>query len=168
MFTSAKRSFLFLMFLSAAALAAGFSSQFSNEIKASAVPTPTPVSVGSDLGTYKGITIGTPAAEVREKLGDPESKSDVEDDFRFSDRESARIFYDADKKVRVISVMYSGNLKSAPAPKAAIGADISPNPDGALHKTVHYPKDGFWISYARTGGDDAMVFVTIQKMPKQN
>ncbi|MEO7673514.1 MAG: hypothetical protein ABIU09_05490 [Pyrinomonadaceae bacterium] len=118
--------------------------------------------------SYKGITIGMAAADVRTKLGKPADQSDTEDDFSFSDSESARVFYNPDKTVRVISIMYTGDLKSAPAAKAIVGADIAPKPDGGQHRTVQYPKAGFWISYVRTGGDDPMVIVTLQRMAKEN
>lgn len=117
---------------------------------------------------YRGISVGMTSADVRTKLGKPADQSDAEDDFTFSDTESARIFYDQNKAVRVISIMYTGDLKSAPGAKAIIGTDIEAKPDGGLHKTVQYPKAGFWISYVRTGGDDAIVIVTIQKMDKQS
>lgn len=118
--------------------------------------------------SYKGITIGMPTADVRTKLGKPTDESDAEDDFTFSETESARVFYDEKKTVRVISVMYTGDLKLAPTPKAIVGTDIPPKPDGGIQKTVHYPKAGFWISYSRTGGDDAIVIITLQKMAKEN
>lgn len=169
MCTLAKRSMFFLIFLLAAAVLVGVSpGQVSAQKNATAAPLPISIAEKSIFGTYKGVTIGMPAAGVREKLGKPADQSDVEDNFTFSDSESARVFYDTDKTVRVISVMYTGNLKSAPVPKAIIGTDVTAKPDGALHKTVNYPRDGFWISYARTGGDDAIVIVTIQKMAKQN
>lgn len=169
MFTSAQRSLFFLICLLAASVLAHHSSgPMVDGTVVSAAPMPTPASEKPAFGIYKGITIGMSASGVREKLGKPADQSDIEDNFTFSDSESARIFYDTDKTVRVISVMYTGDLKAAPAPKAMIGSDITAKPDGALHKTVNYPKDGFWISYARTGGDDAIVIVTIQKMAKQN
>src|SRR5688500_8297874 len=152
MFTSAKRSMFFLIcLLAASVLVSSFSGPLGEGTMVSAAPVPTPGSEKSAFGIYKGITIGMSASGVREKLGKPADQSDIEDNFTFSDSESARIFYDTDKTVRVISVMYTGALKGAPAPKAMIGTDITPKPDGALHKTVNYPKDGFWVSYARTG-----------------
>ena len=105
--------------------------------------------------------------DVRAKLGKPKEESDAEDDFVFSESESVRVFYDANKTVRVISIMYTGDMKLAPAPKAIVGTDIEAKPDGGMHKTVQYPKAGFWISYVRTGGNDAIVLVTIQKMAKE-
>ena len=47
------------------------------------------------------------------------------------------------------------------------GKDDEAKPDGGMFKVVQYPKFGFWVSYVRTGGDDPMVIVTIQKMPKE-
>lgn len=118
--------------------------------------------------SYKGITIGMPTADVRTKLGKPTDESDAEDDFTFSETESARVFYDDKKTVRVISIMYTGDLKLAPTPKTVVGTDVPPKPDGGIQKTVQYPKAGFWISYSRTGGDDAIVMITLQKMAKEN
>jgi hypothetical protein len=118
--------------------------------------------------SYKGITIGSTAADVRTKLGKPADESDAEDDFTFSETESARVFYDDKKTVRAISIMYTGDLKLAPAPKAVVGTDIPPKPDGGMQKTVQYPKAGFWVSYSRTGGDDSIVMITLQKMAKEN
>ncbi len=118
--------------------------------------------------SYKGVNIGMTIADARIKLGKPTDQSDVEDDFTVSDSESARVFYDANKTVRAICIMYTGNLKSAPVPRAIIGADIVAKPDGGLQKTIQYPKAGFWISYVRTGGDDAIVMITMQKMAKEN
>ena len=118
--------------------------------------------------SYKGITIGMPTTDVRTKLGKPTDESDAEDDFTFSETESARVFYDDKKTVRVISIMYTGDLKLAPTPKTVVGTDVPPKPDGGIQKTVQYPKAGFWISYSRTGGDDAIVMITLQKMAKEN
>lgn len=117
--------------------------------------------------SYKGVSIGMSTVDVRAKLGKPKEESDAEDDFVFSESESVRVFYDANKTVRVISIMYTGDKKLAPAPKAIVGTDIEAKPDGGMHKTVQYPKAGFWISYVRTGGNDAIVLVTIQKMAKE-
>ena len=118
--------------------------------------------------SYKGVNIGMPAADARTKLGKPKDQSDAEDYYEISGSESARLFYDENKFVRVISIMYTGNLKVAPTAKSVIGSDIEAKPDGGMHKTVQYPKAGFWISYVRTGGDDAIVMITIQKMAKEN
>ncbi len=119
-------------------------------------------------GSYKGISVGMKADDVRSKLGKPRDTSDTEDYFVFSDNETAQVLYNSDHTVRVISANYIGNVSAAPKPKDVFGADVQAKPDGSINKMVKYPKLGFWVSYVRTGGDDPMIIVTIQKMqPEQ-
>lgn len=113
---------------------------------------------------YKGVAIGTKADDARAKLGAPKDKSDTQDYYVFSDNESAQVLYDTDHTVRVISINYIGKLDTAPTPKAVFGSDVTANSDGSVNKMVKYPKSGFWISYYKTGGDDPMIVLTLQKM----
>ena len=112
---------------------------------------------------YKGVRIGMEASEVRQKLGDPADKSDAQDFFVFSEKESAQIYYDKGK-VMAVSVNYVGDNSGAPLPKVVLGTDIEAKADGAMHKMVRYPDAGYWVSYNRTGGDDPLVTVTMQKI----
>ena len=111
---------------------------------------------------YKGVRIGMEATEVRKKLGDPSDKSDAQDFYMFSDKETAQVFYDKGK-VMAVSVNYLGE-KSAPLPKDVLGMDIEAKPDGGMYKLVRYPEAGYFVSYNRTGGDDPLVTVTMQKI----
>jgi hypothetical protein len=113
---------------------------------------------------YKGISIGTKIDDARTKLGTPKDKSDAQDYYVFSDNETAQVLYDNDHSVRVISINYIGKLQSVPTPKDVFGIDVPPNADGSVNKMVKYPKAGYWISYYKTGGDDPMVVITMQKM----
>jgi hypothetical protein len=112
---------------------------------------------------YKGIRIDMEASEVRKKLGDPADKSDAQDFFVFSDKESAQVYY-TKGKVTAVSVNYVGDNSGAPLPKVVLGTDIEAKADGAMHKMVRYPTAGYWVSYNRTGGDDPLVTVTMQKI----
>lgn len=111
---------------------------------------------------YKGVRIGMEAGEARKKLGDPSDKSDAQDFYVFSEKETAQVFYDKGK-VMAISVNYLGE-KSAPLPKVVLGIDIEAKPDGGMYKLVRYPEAGYFVSYNRTGGDDPLVTVTMQKI----
>lgn len=111
---------------------------------------------------YRGITLGTATSEVREKLGEAKDQTETEDYWEFSDSESARILYDKTKKVRAISVNYMGG-DSVPTPQAILGQTVEAKPDGSIFKKVEYRKDGFWISYVKMPGPNAMVIVTVQK-----
>jgi hypothetical protein len=103
-------------------------------------------------------------SEVRKKLGDPTDKGDVQDFFVFSEKESAQVFYDKTHKVMAVSVNYVGEGSGAPLPQVVIGSEIEAKADGALHKMVRYPQAGYWVSYNRTGGDDPLITVTMQKI----
>ena len=111
---------------------------------------------------YKGVMVGTTMDQARTKLGTPKDKSDSEDYYVYSDAESVQVLYAPDKTVRVLSINYIG--KSAPTPKDIFGTDVEAKADGSINKMVRYPKSRFWISYLKTGGDDPMTVVTVQKM----
>ena len=112
---------------------------------------------------YKGVKIGVTTDAVRLKLGAPKEKSDVMDLYIFSDNESAQFYYDATKAVSAIMITYTGDLKAAPVAKDIFGVDIAPK-DGTVFKMERYPKAGYWISYTRTSGSDAMVNIAMQKL----
>lgn len=112
---------------------------------------------------YKGVSLGMEASDVRKKLGNPTDKSDVQDFYVFSDTETAQVFY-TKGKVMAVAVNYVGDKSGAPLPKIVLGTDIEAKPDGAMHKIVRYPEAGYWVSYNRTGGDDPLITVTMQKI----
>ena len=111
---------------------------------------------------YKGVHIGMTADEARKKLGDPKDKGDTQDFYMFSEKETAQVFYDKGK-VMAVSVNYLGD-KSAPLPKVVLGVDVEAKPDGGIFKLIRYPEAGYFVSYNRTGGDDPLVTVTMQKI----
>ncbi|CAN5735147.1 hypothetical protein BH24ACI3_BH24ACI3_05360 [soil metagenome] len=113
---------------------------------------------------YRGVKIGMAAEKARETLGKAKDESDKEDYYDFDNGESARVIYDAEKNVRVISATYSKNLESAPQPQDVVGEMIKPNEDGGMFKMVRYPSHGFWITYVKIAGDEPMIIITMQKM----
>ncbi len=102
------------------------------------------------------------ADEARKKLGNPTDKSDAQDFYAVSDNETAQIFYDIQKKVHALSVIYMGG-GAMPTAKSVLGAEVETKPDGSMHRRVDYPKAGYWIAYSRTSGDSPLVTVTMQK-----
>jgi hypothetical protein len=112
---------------------------------------------------YKGVRLGMTAQEARAKLGEPTLKSDEQDYFVISDKETAQLGYDVAHKVTVISVDYLSGV-GAPDPRAVVGSDLELVRDGSLYKVVRYENQGFWVSYSRTAGPVVIVTITIQKM----
>src|SRR5215813_11477352 len=80
---------------------------------------------------YKGVKIGMTTDETRKLLGAPKEKSDEQDYFVFSDKESAQIMYDSSHTVMAVSVTYMGKLSSIPSPKDVFGEDADVKPDGS-------------------------------------
>ena len=113
---------------------------------------------------YKGVRIGMDMDEARKKLGEPTDKSDVQDFFQFSEKESCQVYYDKVRKVMAVSVNYVGDASGAPLPKVVLGTEIEAKADGAMYKMVRYPESGYWVSYNKTGGTDPLVTVTMQKI----
>lgn len=115
--------------------------------------------------TYKGMSIGASADDVRGKLGDPKDKSATQDLYVFSDEESAQFMYDAKGLVTAIVLTFSTKMSKAPTPKEVFGEDVPANAEGGVFKMVRYPKAGYWTSYNRVPGDDGIISVAMQKIP---
>ena len=112
---------------------------------------------------YRGVAIGTTATDVRAKLGNPKESSATDEQFIFSEAESAQFYYDAEHKVNAIMITFQGDVSKAPAAKDVFGEDVAPNDQGTIFRMTRYPKAGYWISYTRTSGADAMVNIALQK-----
>jgi outer membrane protein assembly factor BamE (lipoprotein component of BamABCDE complex) len=116
--------------------------------------------------SYKGVSLGMTADEVRAKLG--AAKSEDADGFFyvFSETENAQFLLDKDKKVRTVSVVFTAENTAAPKFAEVFGKTAEPEakPDGSIFKMVKYTDAGYWISYNRMAGEKAMVIVMIQKM----
>lgn len=148
------------------ALLAGFNVKAESTTRSIALlPAPTPAaSDKANYSEYRGIKIGTTTDNLRTKLGPPKEKGDTQDFYAFSDTESAQFYYDDAHKVSAIMISYTGNLKAAPTAKDVFGEDVPAKPEGGVFKMVRYPKAGYWISYNRGSGDDAMITIAIQKI----
>ncbi|MEQ1603410.1 MAG: hypothetical protein ABL999_00925 [Pyrinomonadaceae bacterium] len=115
---------------------------------------------------YNGVKIGTPAAQVLSLL---EKKPRFEDKdgyfFVFSNGESAQFVFDAARKVKIISITYSGKASNAPTYADIFGGDVPLNiSQEKIYKVVNYPEAGFWVSYYSSTGDNAVTTVTVQKL----
>lgn len=113
---------------------------------------------------YRGVQIGMSAEEVRAKLDRLKDGGPAQDFFVFSDRESAQIYYDKDRKVTAISVDYFGGDSNAPSPNSVLGVELQAKPDGSMYELKRYPNAGYWVSYNRTAGDKPIVTITMQRM----
>jgi hypothetical protein len=113
---------------------------------------------------YRGVRIGMSAEDVREKLDRLKDGGPAQDFFVFSERESAQIYYDKDRKVMAISVDYFGGDSNAPSPNAVLGVELPAKPDGSMYELKRYPNAGYWVSYNRTAGDKPIVTITMQKI----
>lgn len=113
---------------------------------------------------YRGVRIGMNAEEVRAKLDRLKDGGPHQDFFVFSEKESAQIYYDQEKKVVAISVDYFGDNNNAPSPEAILGVALQAKPDGSMYQLNRYPEAGYWVSYNRTAGDKPIVTITVQKI----
>lgn len=116
--------------------------------------------------SYKGISLGMTADEVRAKLGAPKSEDAEGFFYIFSDTENAQILLDSSKKVRTVSVVFTAEHSASPTFADVFGktAEAQAKPDGSIYKMVKYEDAGYWISYSRMAGEKAMVIVMLQKI----
>ena len=112
---------------------------------------------------YRGVRLGMTAVEVRAKLGEPAMKSDEQDFYVVSAKETAQIVYDAGQKVVTISTDYTGGV-GAPDYKTVVGESLQQKPDGSLFRIVFYNSERFWVSYNKSASDVPVVTVTIGTM----
>jgi hypothetical protein len=112
---------------------------------------------------YKGVRLGMAADEARKLLGNPADKDDRQDFYSFSESETAQIYYDAQKKVFAISVIYIGAGSTVPTAKAVLGTEVEAKPDGSMHQRLDFPKARCWVAYSRTSGDAPLITITLQK-----
>ena len=138
-----------------------------NEVKKDVVQDEKPVGFQPVFTEYKGVMVGMTADEVRDKIN---KKPKIEDKdgfyYVFSDNEAMQIVLDENKKVKVISIIYSGENSGAPTYEAVFGKDVplEASPDGRTYKLIRYPQSGFWIAYSSSAGDNPTVTITIQKL----
>lgn len=109
---------------------------------------------------YRGVRLGMTTVEVRTKLGEPAMKSDEQDFYVVSTKETAQIVYDARQKVVTISTDYTSGV-GAPDYKTVVGEELLQRPDGSLFKIVFYYSERFWVSYYKSSSDVPVVTVTI-------
>lgn len=112
---------------------------------------------------YRGVRIGMTADEVKTALKNLKEGGTGQDFFVFSERESAQIYYDENKKVMAISIDYIGANGDAPSPNSVLGVELQAKPDGSMYQLNRYPEAGYWVSYNRTAGDKPIVTITMQK-----
>jgi hypothetical protein len=157
-----------ICFLSAVSTSAQTEATAQNEVKTDTVQTEKPATARQPVFTdYKGITIGMTADEVRGKI---DEKPKIEDKdgyyYVFSDNEAMQIVLDENKKVKVISIIYSGENSGAPTYESVFGKDVpfEKNPDGRVYKLIRYPESGYWVAYSSSAGENPTITVTIQKL----
>lgn len=113
---------------------------------------------------FKGVSIGMRADDARKKLGNPREKSAEQDFYMYGDNQAVQVFYDKAGAVNAISIDYMSGANGIPSSKDVLGAEADKKSDGSVYKMIRYPKQGYWVSYSRTAGNDATVTITMQKI----
>jgi len=114
------------------------------------------------FASFNGARLGMSHEDVRKALGKPKEADDAQDFFELSQSRRIRVYYDSEGKAKALVATYIGSGSSAPTPEAILGTTFASAADGSGSGTVDSP-DGYRISYSRTAGDPAMVFITVQK-----
>ena len=119
------------------------------------------------FSNYRGIGIGTTEAELLERINtSPRFQSEDDYVYVFSDSESAQFLLDEERKVKMISIGYFGDLSNAPTYQDVFGlvGEINKTADGKVYNLVNYPNAGYWIAYYKSTADQPIVTITIQKL----
>jgi hypothetical protein len=124
--------------------------------------------LASDL---KGITIGMPKAEVREKLGKPSSSDKTSMVYKISKIETFQIGLNSKGNVRTVALIYTDEDADAPKFSDIFGPDVpmETKKNGSVYKLVRYPSAGFWIAYSRSIIDKKpLTTITMRKLEAQS
>src|ERR1700674_1527752 len=151
------------LFLAAASLLLVMGSANAQVRKGVTVARATPEDASTLFHEYRGVQLGMVADDVRKQLGDPRDKGEAQDFWVFNDTETAQIVYDKTHKVITISADFLDTNKALSA-KQVFGAEVEAKADGSVYKMVCYAKDGYWLSYNRTGGNSPLITITLQKI----
>ena len=151
---------------------------FSLAISAQTTPPPTDVAAVNPKPTasvnkavvpafkdFRGAKIGMNADDLKQAWGKPETEDMQGFLYRLSDDATVQVSVDADKKVSAIAATFIGG-RSAPALTDVFGPDavVKPKDDKLTYHMVRYPDAGYWVSYYRGAGDDAVVTLMMQKL----
>jgi len=110
---------------------------------------------------YRGVRLNMTMDEARNKLGKAAFPGDELDYFIFSESETAQIAYNAEHRVKTISVDFKEGI-GAPEYLTVVGAGLLQRPDGSLYKMIEYNAEGFWVSYNKSAGAAPIVTITLQ------
>jgi hypothetical protein len=159
-----KYNFLAAVMIVSACFLAGWTANANAQTRRAQAAFPRNTEVQQPLySEYRGVRLGMSAEDVRTKLGPALLKADDGDFYSFSEKETAQIAYDAEHKVKTISIDFLDAV-GAPEPQAVVGAGEMESRNGSAYKLVRYPGLGFWVSYNRTAPPIHIVTITIQKM----
>lgn len=115
---------------------------------------------------YKGVAIGMTAPEVYEKLGVPTSENEGGLFYLFTEVETVQVLFDENKKVRTVSVIFTAEFPNPPKFVDVFGKTVADETkaDGSAYKMIRYEDAGYWVSYNRMAGEQAMVIIVMQKL----
>lgn len=156
---------MFVLWLVATAF--GQDATVQDRISRPKVQEPTSEVLKPVFSVYRGIAIGTTEAELLERIDTKPTLESKDDYFYvFSEAESAQFLLDAERKVKAMSITYSGNNSTAPTYESVFGTDVAIKltEGGKVYNLVNYPEAGFWVAYYKSTGDSQMITVTIQKL----
>ena len=116
------------VFVAAAFLSTGICGKSAAKVAPLSLPTPE----RTLFSEYRGVKIGMPATDVRTKLGTAKDQTDTQDQYIFSDSESALVYYDGSHAVSAIMITFTGDVTKAPTAKDVFGQDLTPNDQGTI------------------------------------
>lgn len=114
---------------------------------------------------FRKASLGMTTDTLRDAWGKPANEYSDGLFYEMSDSETVQVVIGPERKITAIAITFLKG-KGAPSFAEVFGEGEKPEKreNGSVYRMVRYPNAGYWVSYYVGPGENADVFLTMQKL----